>query len=458
MPRQAQAPNARQADLRPDLTPPMTQLHPTLPSTDRFKEKREAILAAAAGQFNKQGVKGTTLADIAAQVGLVTTSVTYYYRKKEDLAMACFMRSIAAHDELAKQAAKAGTVTERVTRFLALHAEMMAANDSGEQAPLIFFNDIRALPEAHAVVAFAAYTDMFRSVRRLLTAGPADDLPPLSRAAANSRAHLLLSVAQAMRTWIARHELDEYRRAAGRVADLLLHGLPGTGFSWPPVAAQADATPDMPVLPLVMRRREAFLRVATELLNDKGYRGASVEEISARMNITKWSFYYDNETKLDLVTACFERTFSLVRDALKSAQESKGPGWQRACTAVARLVRFQLSERGPLLRTSAEIALPDEEHRISVRRTYQRLTERIANLVVEGMTDGSIRACNPAIAAQLLACSVNAAAELQRWVPGITRETVTGLYTRPALLGLLCEESEPLSAAEIAAEARNRLS
>ena len=32
-----------------------------------------------------------TLADVAAKVGLITTSVTYYYRKKDDLAAACFM-------------------------------------------------------------------------------------------------------------------------------------------------------------------------------------------------------------------------------------------------------------------------------------------------------------------------------------------------------------------------------
>lgn len=44
--------------------------------TARFQEKRDAILSAAASRFNEQGVKGATLADIAASVGLVTNSVT----------------------------------------------------------------------------------------------------------------------------------------------------------------------------------------------------------------------------------------------------------------------------------------------------------------------------------------------------------------------------------------------
>ena len=62
------------------------------PQTARFHEKRDTILAAAAARFNDLGVKGATLAEIAASVGLVTTSITYYYRKKEDLATACFLR------------------------------------------------------------------------------------------------------------------------------------------------------------------------------------------------------------------------------------------------------------------------------------------------------------------------------------------------------------------------------
>jgi hypothetical protein len=54
------------------------------------------------------------------------------------------------------------------------------------------------------------------------------------------------------------------------------------------------------------------------------------------------------------------------------------------------------------------------------------------------MEDGSLRPQDPAIAAQLLTSAINAAAEVQRWVPGIHPGNATALYTRPALQGLLC--------------------
>ena len=58
--------------------------------TKRFEQKRGAILDAAAKRFNERGIRGTSLADVSSGVGLMTNSITYYYRRKEDLAAACF--------------------------------------------------------------------------------------------------------------------------------------------------------------------------------------------------------------------------------------------------------------------------------------------------------------------------------------------------------------------------------
>ncbi|MGG2362072.1 TetR/AcrR family transcriptional regulator, partial [Salmonella enterica] len=73
-----------------DLPAPLT------PQTRRYNQKRDAILDAAAVLFNQKGLKGTTLAAVADSVGLMTNSVTYYYRKKEELATAGLLRSIAS--------------------------------------------------------------------------------------------------------------------------------------------------------------------------------------------------------------------------------------------------------------------------------------------------------------------------------------------------------------------------
>ncbi len=398
--------------------------------TPRYQEKRETVLGAAALLFNERGVKGATLADIAAAVGLVTNSVTYYYRKKEDLATACFLRSIAAFDGLAAAAARADSVAQRVQDFFQLHGQLLADIEEGRHAPLVAFSDIRALPSPQVDAVFAAYTDMFRRVRDLLK-GP--ETAALSRDDLNARGHILLSVVHWVRSWIGRHEADEYLRASQRVSDFLLRGMAGAEQAWSDGDDGAWAAGVAPNGPM-----EAFLRAATVLVNEQGYRGASVDKISARLNVTKGSFYHHNDTKHDLITECFERTFTVMRAALQRAENAPGSGWQRACAASCALVRHQLSDHGPLLRSTATSALPDEAHRKQVRRTMHRLTERMANLVVDGMMDGSIRPLDPLIAAQSLIAAINAAAELHRWLPGARVDNVADLYVRPALQGLLC--------------------
>lgn len=404
------------------------------PQTVRFQEKREAILGAAATLFNERGVKGATLSDIAASVGLVTNSVTYYYRKKEDLATACFLRAIDIFDAFAVAAAAEKSVAARVQRLLQQHVELLARIDTGQQPQIVVFNDLRALPSPQLDVVFTAYTDMFRHVRALLK-GP--ETSGLTRDELNARAHIVLSVVNWLRAWIGRYETDEYTRIADRVTDILINGFATPRSKW---SAQ-DAEQSWQLSNTGTESgdtAEAFLRAATFLVNEQGYRGASVDKISARLNVTKGSFYHHNDNKQDLISACFERTFSVVRQALSLAESGTGSGWDRACAAARVLVRYQLSDDGPLLRSSATSALPDQAHREQVRKTMARLTERMTCVVVDGMMDGSIRPLDPAIAALVAIGVINASAELQRWAPGASVTNASDLYVRPIFAGLLC--------------------
>ena len=404
------------------------------PQTARFQEKREAILGAAALLFNECGVKGATLSDIATSVGLVTNSVTYYYRKKEDLAKACFLRATAAIDVIALAAAKEPTTHARLAHFFRNYALLLSGMELGEQPQLVCFNDLRALPSPQLDDVFTAYNDLFRHLRGLLTG---IETAGLSRDDLNARAHILMSVANWMRAWFWRYEADEYTRIADRIVDVLVNGVSGGQSTWNATQCEINWTLDTGD----GETADSFLRAATLLVNEQGYRGASVDKISAMLNVTKGSFYHHNDNKEDLISECFERTFSVVRQALSLAESSSGSGWDRACAAARALVRYQLSENGPLLRSSATSALPDQAHRDRVIRTLAQLTERMASVVVDGMMDGSIRPLDPSVAAQLSVGLVNAAAELTRWVPNANPDNAPELYVRPIFLGILCAPS-----------------
>ncbi|HET7794675.1 MAG TPA: TetR/AcrR family transcriptional regulator [Rhizobacter sp.] len=405
------------------------------PQTQRFQEKREAILSAAAELFNQHGVKGATLADIASSVGLVTNSVTYYYRKKEDLATACFLRAIEVFRNLIERAAKESSVEARVREFFRLHAVLLADIDRGTHAPVMQFNDMRALPSPHFEQVSNAYNEMFRRLREMLRT---PQTAQLGRADLAARTYIVLSTAHWLRGWIDRYETGEYERIGERVSEMVIHGTAGPGSVWSaPTTAELGwhltSDEDAP--------SEAFLRAASMLVNEQGYRGASVDMISAQLNVTKGSFYHHNDNKEDLISACFERTFAVIRRALTLSEGIDGTGWDRACAMSRALARFQLSPEGPLLRQGATSALSDPARRSEVRRTMSRLTERLAGLVVDGMTDGSIRPLHPVIAAQVASGLVNSASSLSHWVAGVSQDNVAEVYVRPIFLGILCPPS-----------------
>jgi AcrR family transcriptional regulator len=412
-------------------------------SHDSPRDKRAMLLDAAARAFNERGVRGATLSDIGAAVGIATNSVTHYYRRKEELASACLRLAIDAIRVLAQEAAREADPDARVRRFFALQAGLLADVAAGRRSQLVDFNDLRALSEPYAADVHAAYNDLFRAVRALLAGAGGG----LARDALHARTHLLLSVANSARTWLRDEDPEEHARASGRIADVLLHGLAGRGARWQDtgvehdwrLAASAASGP-----------ADAFLRAATRLVNEQGYRGASVERISAQLKVTKGSFYHHNETKLDLIAACFERSFEVEREALRRAQAADAPGFERICAVARALAAYQLSDDGPLLRITAISALPDPAARRHVRQAMHRLTGRLTGMVVDGMVDGSIRPLDPAMAARILDAGINGVASVHRWAARPTPASVAGLCVRPIVAGLLCE------AASVPAQARAR--
>jgi len=402
---------------------------PTPVFTGRYARKKEAIVAAAAGIINRRGVRGMTLADVAASVDLITTSVTYYFKRKEDLAVACFLASIERFDTLIAASLGHPDPRERLHRFLTLYLDLNRRIRLGEEAPMAMFNDVRALKEPYLTVVVEPYNAMFRKVRTLFHAAQTDWI---DRKLATARAHILMEQIFWSVSWLSRYDVEDYGRIGARMFDILSHGLAPQGAEWrpEPVGAIGSAPGDAQD-----NARETFLTAATRLINQRGYRGASVEKISAQLNVTKGSFYHHNVAKDDLVVACFERSFAIMKRVQSRAMKLPGDQWDRLCSAAAALADYQVCDNGPLLRTSAISALP-EPIRQNMLAQWSRVSDRFSAMISDGIAEGSCRAIDPVIAAQLLNATLNAAASLVSVVRGADKSEAAALYAKPMLMGL----------------------
>ena len=64
-----------------------------------------------------------------------------------------------------------------------------------------------------------------------------------------------------------------------------------------------------------------------------------------------------------------------------------------------------------------------------------RLSQRFAGLIVDGIADGSIRPADPGIAAQMINGMISAGADLSRWVPHATPDDASILFAWPLFEG-----------------------
>lgn len=62
-------------------------------ATAKAEETRDRILDAALRLFRERGFEQTTMRDVATEAGVATGAAYYYYRSKEDLVMAFYLRT-----------------------------------------------------------------------------------------------------------------------------------------------------------------------------------------------------------------------------------------------------------------------------------------------------------------------------------------------------------------------------
>lgn len=392
--------------------------------TRKYRERQVVIVRAATDLINRMGLKGMTLADVAATLDLVPTAVNYYFATKEDLAARCFLEAVEVFEGLIEKACHGESRRDRVRLLVLGFVNLRRRIARGEHPPMTSFSDVRGLadPEVNS-----AYTRMFRNLRELLE--PAE-LHPGERRDYSVLAHLLVSQLYWSVVWLQHYELEDYDRAAERMLDILEHGLGTAGGRWPP----PPSWPAIRSAPADSTTREQFLRVATRLINERGYQGVSAERVSAALNLSKGAFYHHIDAKDDLVVACFRRTVDVIQTVQRRAGEQGGDGWTKLAHAATVLVEHQVIGDMPLLRTSALASAP-ATMKEEVIQQFERTSLRFASMICDGVADGSLRPVDSHIAAQMVSATINAAAELDLWAPGLAPQDAVALFVRPMLEG-----------------------
>ena len=158
---------------------------------------------------------------------------------------------------------------------------------------------------------------------------------------------------------------------------------------------------------------EAVLRAAVEVFNERGYDGASMEDLSKRLGIAKSGIYHHVSGKEELLRMALDRALDGLWEAAERARGLDAPAIVRLETLVRDAVAV-LVARLPyvtlLLRVRGNTAV--ERDALARRRAFDAL---VASLVEDAERDGDIRAdVDPKLTARLLFGTVNSLVEWYR--------------------------------------------
>ena len=416
------------------------------PALSQPLKKRDKFLVEATQQFNAHGYYDTRLADIADAFGVGKTTVSYHFKSKESLLASAYEQTCDFSEQALGEAKAAENGLERSIRFVKSHLDAHASVLSGHRLPLALMNDISALPETEHDFIRRRYASQIQSFRQFLVDGQKDG--SVSVASLDATTFFAFNVMNWIPQWL--EAVPESRRDSSIDAfcDLLRYGLcePGNHPKFKPVSRNnADSIPA--IFDRETRnnlKREAFLRTGIRYLNRNGYRNLSLDDIAKELGVTRGAFYYHIADKETFLVESFNRTCDLIEDALEAAvKRNTDPALIQLERSVRWLFEGHLTELDPLLRLNLQHLL-DRAPRAAINARLKRLRALYAELLAEGMMDGSIRPIDVEAAEYIIFGAIFSASGRRfaatslnvSWRPHEEPGTAAEAYFSPLILGI----------------------
>ena len=388
------------------------------PFDKRFvrEQKRAAILSEAAALFNVHGARATRLSDVAARLNVNPSSLYYYVDSKDDLIFQAYLESCDAMERMLERAEREGrTGAARIAGFVRAYFEAWQAVARGERPHFAILTEIRGLNGAHRAVVARRYLDLFGRLRGYLEEGARDD--SLGARESLTTAVAVFGLVQMVVLWLGKLEPAEYGRAADAFVDILLKGVAKNTDALDRSATSAGSVgPAKPAAQPPAEKPQAFCTVGSDFFNRKGFRGASLDEIADRLEVSKGSFYHHVRDKDDLLRQCFRRSLDLMADALTDADARSGSGLQKLRACAWQLFAIQNSSAGPLIRFNLIPSLAPR-HQEEIRADIARVSEHLGSLIETGIGDGSIRPVDVLVAQHMLLTGIDVSADLRQVRP-----------------------------------------
>jgi AcrR family transcriptional regulator len=158
---------------------------------------------------------------------------------------------------------------------------------------------------------------------------------------------------------------------------------------------------------------DSLLDVAVAVFNERGYDATSMDELAARLGITKSAIYHHVPSKVELLRLALDRALDALFAVTEEPAATSGPAIDRLEHVVRGSVRVLVDELPYvtlLLRVRGNS--PVEQAALQRRREFDRV---VTGLVRAAEEEGDVRPdVDPAVTSRLLFGTVNSLTEWYR--------------------------------------------
>lgn len=375
-------------------------LQPPAPAqTDTRDARQAALLDAAAQEFNARGISGASIARIARALKLTRAAVYYYVEDRDDLAAQCYARTCAQMADDLAQAETAANGLERIFAFL------RRALDPA-RPPVAVLSELSYLEGRQRAAILSAHNRNLETLRSFIRGGVVDgsirscDDEIVAQTIVGTVMWIPLSV-----DWLEDTDASFRGRTVDSLIDLLMNGeARDPDFQFTPAISIQSFFPEPGKAfdrhAASSAKIEQLLMTASQLFNRDGIDGTSLDDITAALGATKGALYHYLKNKGDLVLRCYRRSFDLTERFADACEKCGRLGLERSTLGLYLNIQAHASGLSPLILMAGASALPAAARREITRRA-RRLQKRFAGFGEQGLVDGSFRAIDFDVVAQL---------------------------------------------------------
>jgi len=403
----------------------------------QHQRKFHSILSEAAGLFNWQGSRATTLTDIAGSMKLTKTCVYYYVKTKEDLIYQCYVSSCDMWLAQAQQAAALeANGLDKIVAMVRGHFDQYIKALNGVAPHFAMLTEISSLNDAHAADIKVRWQEIFglceKMVKQGIEEGVIENLDPAVICTG------VFAIPQWFPVWLNRSHAANPGPVIEAVLDILVNGISEqrhefTNIEFPEINNLSLDSFDRDFQNRL--KREAFYRVGAIYFNQKGFKGTSLDEIASSLDVTKGAFYYHIKNKEELLYQCFNRTLDVEKTLLTEAGKIEETGLKKVELSLRYLFNVQFTEEGPLIRYRSLPSL-DEEHRKNILKATKKNSGKLGAYIRQGFDDNTLRKIDADVAQHILSGAVEASPDLAEWVADSNCPKLSASYFHLFINGL----------------------